>query len=113
MTKPIKIHTMVDCGKWLKSQHISAEIGIDYIFIKYEESKHIRISEKEIPIDFLIELKNLINCGFTISSFIPDPKDNSFPWYCRKKIPNEKGILLNLDHRRFGDSGGPIYTEDL
>lgn len=109
----IKISSMTDCAKWLNSQEISAEIGIDYIFIKYKNSKHAQIKDKEIPIDFLIELQNLIGCNFSISSFIPDPKDDSFPWYCRRKIINTEGILLTLNCRRFGDSGGSIFTEDL
>jgi hypothetical protein len=108
-----EIHQMDDCARWLKERGISAEVGIDYIYIKYEKSTHYAIKDRSVPFDFLAELKEAINCEFHISTFIPDPTDNSFPWYLRKKIIDEKGMLLTLNCRRFGDSGGPVYTEDF
>lgn len=108
-----KISTMDDCARYLKSLGICAEIGIDYIFLKFEGSTFVSLTDKEIDFDFLSDLKDKINCSFTISMMIPDPSDKSFPWWTRKKIINDKGILLILNRRRFGDSGGPVFTEDF
>ena len=102
-----------DCARWFKSQEINAEIGLDYIFIKFENSNHPEIKEKRLSFGFLKELSDKLECKFTITSYIPNENDDSFPWYCRKRSVTDKGILIELDHRKFGDSGGPVFSEDF
>lgn len=104
---------MDDCARWFKSQKINAEIGLDYIFIKFENSEYLDIKEKKLSFEFLKELSDKLECKFTITSFIPNENDDSFPWYCRKRSVTDKGILIELDHRKFGDSGGPVFSEDF
>jgi hypothetical protein len=102
-----------DCARWFKSQKINAEIGLDYIFIRFENSEHLDIKEKRLSFEFLKELSDKLECKFTITSFIPNENDDSFPWYCRKRLVTDKGILIELAFRKFGDSGGPIFSEDF
>lgn len=104
---------MDDCARWLKSRDISAEVGLDYIFILFENSKNIALQDKSIPFWLLKELAEQLPCKFVITWFVPDPNDPHELWYCRKRIPSDKGLLIELEYRLFGDSGGPVHTEDV
>ena len=105
--------TMDDCAQWLKSKEISAEVGLSYIFINFEDTKHPDFRDKNIPSWFVKELSFHLPCTFTIRWFVPDPNDPHELWYCRKQIPSENGFMIVLQYRLFGDGGGPVFTEDL
>lgn len=101
-----------DCRNWLEEKGIAAEISDDYIFISYENSTHWAIKDGNIPFEFINELQNKLNCKLgTISIMTPDPNDDNPLWYCRRKIVNQNGFLINLACRKFGDGGSePIHT---